>query len=82
MSEPTDDADYEEILTVENEAEAVLLQSLLDEQEILYYLRPYSDLAYDGIWREQKGWGVIFARSDDADRIREIFTDRVERKES
>ena len=82
MTDSNDKAEYEGILVLQNEAEAVLLQSLLEEAEIPHYIRTYEDLSYDGIWREQKGWGTVFCRSDDADRIREIFADRVERKET
>lgn len=52
---------YLKIAVVENEFEAQLLRSILDEQNISYYLKSYYDTAYDGLFQRNKGWGAIYA---------------------
>jgi len=52
---------YLKIAVIENEFEAQLLQSILDDRGIAYYVRSYYDIAYDGLFQKSKGWGAVFA---------------------
>ena len=58
-----------------NEIEARLLSSLLEEEGIPHYLRTYRDSAYDGIFLPERGWGHVEADPRHHDRIRELLTD-------
>ncbi len=51
--------DYLKIAVLENEIEAGLLESILEERGIPYLMRSYHDTAYDGLYQAQKGWGFI-----------------------
>lgn len=64
----------DEIL-LENEIEARLLSSLLEEESIPHFLRSYHDSAYDGIFQAQLGWGRVEADERYHDRIREVLED-------
>ena len=68
-------ADYEKIATLDNEFEAQLLASILEEREIPHRLRSYHDTAFDGLFQTQKGWGVVQAPDAYANEIREIIAD-------
>jgi len=68
-------ADYEKIATLDNEFEAQLLASILEEREIPHRLRSYHDTAFDGLFQTQKGWGVVQAPDAYADEVREIIAD-------
>ena len=52
---------FEEILVMENEIEAQLLDSVLNERAIPHLMRSYRDTAYDGIYQAQRGWGAVMA---------------------
>jgi len=52
---------YSKIAILENEFEAQILQSILEEREIPHYLKSFHDIAYDGLFQRSMGWGVIFA---------------------
>ena len=62
-------------IILNNEVEARLLSSLLEEEEIPHFLRSYHDSAYDGIFQAQLGWGRIEADARHHDRIRELLDD-------
>jgi len=64
---------YLKIAVVENEFEAQLLQSILDEQGIVYYLKSYYDIAYDGLFQKTKGWGSVYAPENCKEVILEII---------
>jgi len=61
------------ILQLENEIEAGLMGSLLDAEQIPYLIRSYHDLAYDGLFQTQKGWGHLESYPHYSDRIMEIY---------
>ncbi|MCF8084536.1 MAG: hypothetical protein K9M96_15725 [Deltaproteobacteria bacterium] len=71
----TPTADYEKLVTLDNEFEAQLLESILKERGIPYRLRSYHDTAFDGLFQTQKGWGVVLAPQAYADEILEIVSD-------
>jgi hypothetical protein len=66
--------DYMEIDTLENEFEAQLLESILNERSIPHRLRSYYDTAFDGLYQTQKGWGHISAPEEYSTEIKEILT--------
>ncbi len=62
-------------IILNNDVEARLLSSLLEEEEIPHFLRSYHDSAYDGIFQAQLGWGRIEADRRHHERIRELLDD-------
>jgi len=63
------------VATLENEIEAELLASVLKERGIPHFIGSYHDVAYDGIFQTQKGWGFINAPIAYKQEILEILTD-------
>jgi len=53
--------EFEKIATIENEIEALRLESELDGRGIPYAVRSYHDTAYDGIFQLAAGWGHLEA---------------------
>jgi hypothetical protein len=66
---------FEKILILENEIEAQLLDSILNERDIPHRLRSYHDSAYNGIYQSQKGWGVVMAPLTFKEEITSIYKD-------
>ena len=74
--------DYKKAVTIDNEIEAGLLESILNERGIPHRMRSYHDTAYDGLFQTQKGWGIINAPESHREEIKEILSDvRKEAKE-
>ena len=67
--------DYKKTVTLDNEIEARLLESILKERGIPHRMRSYHDTAYDGLFQTQKGWGIINAPESYGEEIREILSD-------
>lgn len=67
--------DYVKIATLENEIEARLLDSILNERNVPHLMRSYYDTAYDGLFQTQKGWGSVSAPEGYKKEIMEILTD-------
>lgn len=65
----------ERIAILDNEVQARLLSSLLEEKDIPHMLRSYHDSAYDGLFQTELGWGHIEAQSEYRERIEEILAD-------
>jgi len=66
---------YVKVATLENDIEALLLESVLKERGIPHFLRSYHDTAYDGLFQAQKGWGLVTAPEDRLREILEILQD-------
>jgi len=66
---------FKKILTLENEIEAQLLDSVLTERDIPHLMRSYYDSAYNGIFQTQKGWGVVMAPLIFKETITSIYQD-------
>ncbi len=64
---------YKRILSIDNEIEANLLSSILDQENIPYLLRSYHDSAYDGLWQSQKGWGHLEAPIEYEEKIWQLY---------
>ncbi len=67
--------DFIKVATIDNEIEALLLDSILNEREIPHEMRSYHDTAYNGLFQTQKGWGHISAPLRYAAEIKEILSD-------
>lgn len=65
--------DVVRVATLENEIEAKLLESVLNERGIPHFIGSYHDAAYDGIFQFQMGWGFIDAPISYKDEILEII---------
>lgn len=67
--------EYIRIATIEDEFEAQILQSILEERQINFYLKSFYDSAYDGLFQRNYGWGIIFGTKDNEEEILEIIDD-------
>jgi len=67
--------EFKKIMVLENEIEARLLDSVLNERNIPHRIRSYYDSAYDGIYQAQKGWGVVLAPPEYEEEIQSIYED-------
>lgn len=67
--------EYVKIAVLQNEIEARLLDSILQERQIPHVLRSYHDVAYDGMFQLQQGWGCVYAPRDFEQEVREIIAD-------
>ena len=67
--------DYIKVVTLDNEIEAGLLESILSDRGIPHRMRSYHDTAYDGLFQTQKGWGCINAPESYREEIKEILSD-------
>ena len=66
---------YEIILVLQNEVEASHLEAILNEHNIPHFIKSYHDLAYNGLFQFQKGWGQVEAPPEYRDDIIEIYHD-------
>ena len=66
---------YERVAVLDNEIQAQLLSSILDDENIPHMLRSYHDSAYDGLFQTERGWGHIEAAAEHTARIQEIIAD-------
>lgn len=64
---------YKKVTTLENEIEAGLLTSILNERSIPHLTISYYDTPFDGLYQTQKGWGSISAPEVYLEEIREII---------
>ncbi|MDT8903073.1 hypothetical protein [Anaeroselena agilis] len=71
---------YEKIAVVENQFEAQLLGEILAERRIPHVLKSYHDVAYDGLFQTQKGWGAVYAPPEHRAEIEEIIASLRERE--
>ena len=67
--------DYIKAVTLDNEIEAALLESILKERDIPHLMRSYFDTAFDGLYQSQKGWGYVSAPESCKEEILEILSD-------
>jgi len=67
--------DYKKIVELDNEAEAGFIEAELKKREIPHNIRSYFDVAFDGIFQMQKGWGVIEAPVKYEKEIKKIYKD-------
>lgn len=67
--------EFKKILVLNNEIEARLLSSILNERNIPHRLKSYYDSAYDRIFQLQKGWGIVLAPPEFQEEIEAIYKD-------
>jgi hypothetical protein len=68
-----DSVNFVKVSVLDNEIEAQLLDSILDEREIPHLMVSYHDTAYDGLFQTQKGWGHVSSPSSFKQEILEIL---------
>jgi hypothetical protein len=67
--------DFTKVMVLENEIEATLLDSILNERKIPHIMQSYYDTAYDGLYQTQKGWGHVSAPVSSHEEIKEVVFD-------
>jgi len=72
---PESEGNFVKIAVLHNEVEARLLASILNDRSIPHLIRSYYDLAYDGLFQSQKGWGRVEAPDRHQGEILEILED-------
>lgn len=68
------------IITLNNEVEARILSSMLNENGIPHILKSYHDSALDGVFQLQKGWGYIEALPEYKEKILELYRAMINEK--
>ena len=63
------------ILNLSSEIEALRIREILESQKIPHLIRSFYDSAYDGIFQNQYGWGVLEADEKDESKILELVKD-------
>ena len=63
------------ILSLSSEIEAFRIQEILKSNKIPHLVRSFHDSAYDGIFQNQYGWGVLEADESDEARILNLIKD-------
>ncbi len=71
----SENKDYQKILELDNETEAGLIETELKKRKIPHNIHSYFDVAFDGIFQMQKGWGVIEAPGEYKNEIKKIYED-------
>ncbi|NSW93718.1 MAG: hypothetical protein HPY62_03310 [Bacteroidales bacterium] len=66
------------ILVLNNEIEAKLLSEILKDNNIPHLIRSYYDLAYDGLFQKQAGWGHVEAPEAYREEITRIYSEMSE----
>lgn len=61
------------LIKPENEAEANVIKSVLEEHGIYAEIKSFHDTAYDGLFQAQYGWGVIRVSEKDFPEARKII---------
>jgi hypothetical protein len=56
-----------------DEAEALVLEKLLLDHNIVSEVITFRDTAYDGLFQTQKGWGVLNVEENDFSKAKEII---------
>jgi hypothetical protein len=67
--------DYVKVAVLDNEIEAQLLDSILEERDLPHLMVSYHDTAYDGLFQTQKGWGHVSAPTPFKQEILEILNE-------
>ena len=65
----------EKIAVLDNEVQAKLVDSVLEERDIPHLLRSYHDSACDGIFQTRAGWGHVEAPAANRDEILAVIAD-------
>ncbi len=63
----------EDVIYIDNAAEAAIMEEVLNSENIPHFIHSFKDLAYDGIFQVQFGWGVIESPEKYRKSIKEIL---------
>ena len=61
------------LMKPENEAEANVIKSVLEEHGIYAEIKSFHDTAYDGLFQSQYGWGLIRVSETDFSEAQRII---------
>jgi hypothetical protein len=61
------------LIKPENDAEANVIKSILEENGIISEIQSFHDTAYDGLFQSQYGWGVIRVSEEDFEEAQRII---------
>ena len=65
----------EKIAVLDNEVQAELVDSVLDERDIPHIMRSYHDSALDGLYQTPSGWGHVEAPASCREEILGVIAD-------
>ena len=68
-------SDMKKILSLNSEIEAFRIKEILDSNDVPHLIRSFHDSAYDGIFQNQYGWGVLEADEADEEKILGLVRD-------
>lgn len=68
-------SEYKRVTLLDNQFEAQLLASVLNERGVPHLIRSYHDTAFDGLFQALKGWGYVSAPPERHQEILEIVDD-------
>jgi len=58
-----------------NEIEAQVLADVLEREAIHFVIESYRELAFDGLFLPQRGWGCVLTREQDAARAARVISE-------
>lgn len=70
-----DNSKFVRITAIENAIEGQLISSVLTERDIPHQIQSFHDIAFDGLFQSQKGWGKLMAPPAFEEEILEIVSD-------
>ncbi len=65
----------EKIAVLDNEVQAELVDSVLEERGIPHLMQSYHDSAYDGIFQTHAGWGHVEAPQSNREEVLAVIDD-------
>ncbi len=65
----------EKIAVLDNEVQAELVDSVLEERGIPHLMRSYYDSALDGLYQVPKGWGHVEAPQEFREEVMAVIED-------
>ena len=68
---------FKKIVVLENDIEAGLLDSVLNERGIPHIMKSYHDTALNGIFQAHRGWGHVESTEEYAKEILSIYEEIV-----
>jgi hypothetical protein len=71
----------EKIVVLDNEVQAELVDNILSDRDIPHVMRSYHDVAFDGVFQGQMGWGHIEAPESFRNEILSIVEEVKQRSE-
>lgn len=67
--------DYKQIVVLDNEIEASIMEDVLKERNIPHIVQSYYVPGYDGVFQFHMGWGHIESEEKYKEEILEIYND-------